>query len=225
LDYWGATKARRAFDGCHEWDGPAPRKSAKHKGSTLATAIPGTAGFAQPDPLFLIADWLCARYPFDNLADQLHVSPDRLEAMLGSLLPEPDPAPISEPTLACSEAENQLQRQIFKALLAEQRDPDVRVDWGADRAAHGGVTLPAISSQIGKRVDGRSLHLRPPAADHPIRAQIDADCAARRLRSRQSSWLHNEIRRLADLGHGKDQIMLLLQVSSITVWRAIRGRR
>jgi hypothetical protein len=56
--------------------------------------------------LFLVADWLTARYPFDNLADQLHVSPDRLEAMLGNLLPEPDPAPISEPTSETSEFED-----------------------------------------------------------------------------------------------------------------------
>jgi hypothetical protein len=40
-------------------------------------------------PLELIADWLLARYPFEALAAQVGMPPERLEERLGCLLPDP----------------------------------------------------------------------------------------------------------------------------------------
>jgi hypothetical protein len=99
----------------------------------------------QPSPLETIADWLLARFPFEAAAAQLGISEQQLEAWLGCLLPEPAAAVLPEPTAAVSEAENRLQREWLRALIAERSDPNVRVDW-AERAAHSGTwhSLPRL---------------------------------------------------------------------------------
>jgi hypothetical protein len=108
----------------------------------------------QPNPFELIADWLLARFPQDNLAVQLGLSSERLDGWLSRLFTPQNRTTVPEPT----EEENQLERELLKAVIAERNDPDIRINWAERSTA--GVTLPTISAQLGPRVHSSSLLLR-----------------------------------------------------------------
>jgi predicted DNA-binding protein (UPF0251 family) len=113
-----------------------------------------------------------------------------------------------------------------------------------------GVTiapLPAISATRGPRVNSSSLHLRfnprPPRADNPWRLEAERECNAKRqylrgrpkqrvaaaagqkVRSEKAAARRAEIVRLHDEGRKQDEIALILGITTVTIWRALKSRR
>jgi hypothetical protein len=195
------------------------------------------------NPLELIADWLLARYPFEAAAAQLGVSTER----------DPEPTVLSEPSAETSELEDRLQRELLKAVIAEQNDPGTRVDWSGE-PRHSGITLPRISSQLGARVRAPNLLVRHKAgtacsaqpaaagaAPPPKPARLtnylfgsgqrfggwdeSKRLAGQQARSDKAAARRDEICRLHDSGMQQTQIALVLGISEVTTWRALRAHR